>query len=92
MDMHVNTDAFMSASASLKKHCKIIENMTTVFLKKLNDARGEFDDVNYERTVASATAVKGEIVRFSSKISTLEKDLKTLEDLVTNYLNGGYSG
>lgn len=92
MDMNVNTDAFMSASASLKKHCRMIENITTAFLKKLSNARSEFSDVNYDRTVTSATAVKSEIVRFSSKIDSLEKDLKTLEALVLDYLNGGYKG
>ena len=90
MDMNVNTDAFLSASSSLKKHCKIIEAVTGMFIKKLGAAKQEFDDVNYDRTVASAVSVKNQIAVFSGKVDTLEKDLKTLEALVNEYANGGY--
>ena len=90
MDMNVNTDAFSKASLSLKKHCKIIEAVTGMFIKQLNNARQEFDDANYDRTVASAASVKKQIVSFSIQVDALEKDLKRLEALVNNYANGGY--
>ncbi len=90
MDMNVNTDAFGSASSSLKKHCRIIEKMTEILIKRLGAAKQEFDDANYDRTVASAVAVKNQIAAFSNKVDTLNKDLKTLESLVNDYANGGY--
>jgi len=90
MDMNVNTDAFLSASSSLKKHCKIIEAMTGMLIKKLGTAKQEFDDVNYDRTVTSAILVKNQIAVFSNRVDTLNKDLKTLESLVNDYANGGY--
>ena len=90
MDMKVSTEAFSSASSSLKKHCNIIETITDIFMKKLAAANSEFDDVNYSRTVTSMTAVKTQIAAFSTKVDTLNKDLTTLEDLVNHYANGGY--
>ena len=90
MDMNVNTDAFLVASSSLKKHCKIIEAMTGMFIKKLGAAKQEFDDENYDRTVSSAVSVKTQIAAFSRKVAALDKDLKTLEALVNDYANGGY--
>ena len=90
MDMDVNTDAFSSASLSLKKHCKIIDAMTGMFIKKLGSAKQEFDDANHDRTVASAISVKNQIVVFSHKVDMLDKGLKTLETLVNDYANGGY--
>lgn len=90
MDMNVHTDAFSSASSSLKKHCKIIEAMTALLIKKLGAAKQEFDDSNYDSTVSCAMAVKNQVAAFSSKVTTLEKDLKTLEALVYDYANGGY--
>lgn len=90
MDMNVTTDAFSSASSSLKKHCKIIEAMTDMLIKKLGAAKQEFDDANYDRTVVSAASVKKQIAVFSDKVDTLNKDLKTLEALVKDYANGGY--
>lgn len=90
MDMNVNTDAFGSASSSLKKHCKIIEKMTGLLIKRLGAVKQEFDDVNYDRTAASAISVKNQIEVFSGKVDTLDKDLRTLESLVNDYANGGY--
>ena len=90
MDMNVNTDAFSCASSSLKKHCKIIEAMTAMLIKKLGAVKQEFDDVNYDRTVTSAISVKNQIAVFSNRVDTLNKDLKTLDALVNDYANGGY--
>lgn len=90
MDMQVNTDAFSSASSSLKKHCRIIEQLTIFLLKQLANARADFDDVNYDRTAEAAASVKREISDFSRKVDALDKDLKTLEDIVNEYANGGY--
>ena len=90
MDMNVNTDAFSSASSSLKKHCRIIEQLTTFLLKQLSNAYTDFDDVNYDRTTEAATSVKKEINAFSRRVDTLDKDLKTLETIVNEYANGGY--
>ena len=92
MDMEVDTYAFSSASKSLKKHCRIIETMTEIFMKKLSNARQNFDDVNYDRTLASATSVKYQMNVFSSKVNNMDKDLRTLETLVNEYANGGYKG
>lgn len=90
MDMNVNTDAFSAASSSLGKHCRMIETMTDVFMRKLASVRSEFDDVNYDRTVMAAISVKTQITAFSQNVYTLQSDLKKLEALVLDYTNGGY--
>ena len=90
MDMHVNTNAFLNASSSLKKHCDIIEAMTGILLKRLENAKQGFDDVNYDRTVESATSIKKRIAVFSREVNSLNRDLQTLESFVDDYANGGY--
>lgn len=90
MDMDVNTTAFFDATKSLKNHGNIIDNMTAFLIKRFQDVHESFDDVNYDRTMETAEAIKSQTLIFLERVNALEKGLKELEALVNEYTNGGY--
>lgn len=92
MDMKVDTSAFWNARANLKKRAETIEALTDFFIKRLQRAHAEFDDVNYDRTERAVMSVKKTVRSFSDHVDETARHLKKLEALADEYcMNGGYS-
>lgn len=90
MDIEVDTVAFDKAYDVLKEHCNNIEDITKEFMKRLNNARQEFDDINYKRTYERAELISKEIDLFSCRVDDLKKYLQDLNQIIHEYSNGGY--
>lgn len=90
MDIEVDTVAFDKAYDVLKEHCNNIEDITKEFMKRLNNARQEFDDINYKRTYERAELISKEIDMFSYRVDGLKKYLEDLNQIIHEYSNGGY--
>ena len=92
MDMNVNTAAFPEASSALRKRAWVIGRMTEMLVLKIRNAESEFDDVNYKRTLEALGRLQRGISCFENQVDGMEKDLRRLENIVNQYMSGGYEG
>ena len=90
MDMHVNPEVFSRANSSMNNHCNVITCMTKAFSQRVDMAHADFDDVNYDRTREAVTRLQAKIGELSNKVAEMGRDMKAIQEIVCDYLDGGY--